>query len=384
MNFFSSNKKFGILGGGQLGKMILAATQKWDITTYVLDPNKNAPSSFCCNFFKQGDFKDFETVYNFGKKLDLITFEIEHVNLEALYKLEEEGVVVYPSPRNLSIIQDKFSQKKFYQKNNIPTAKFNFFSKKNELENALKNNLISIPFVWKSSKLGYDGYGVKVIKSKKDLSEINNVPCITEELIKYSNELSVIICRNPNEESKIYPVIEMEFNKSSNQVENVICPAQISNKSMIKAEKIALKVSKSFNHVGLLAIEMFLTEENEVLVNEVAPRPHNSGHFTIEGSLTNQFEQHLRGILNLPLGETNLISPSVMINLVGPIGINGKVSYKNIKKLLKLKGVNLHIYGKKETRPNRKLGHVTIINKNIIKAKKIAKKIKETIKIISK
>jgi len=384
MDFFSSNKKFGILGGGQLGKMLLTATQKWDITTYVLDPNKNAPSRFFCNFFKQGDFKDYDTVYDFGKNLDLITFEIEHVNLEALLKLEEKGVMVYPSPRNLSIIQDKFSQKKFYQKNNIPTAEFVFFSKKNELENALKNNIISIPFVWKSTKLGYDGYGVKVIKSKKDLSKISDVPCIIEDLIKFSNELSVIVCRNPNVESKIYPVIEMEFNKLSNQVENVVCPAQISNQLRIKAEKVALKVSKSFDHVGLLAVEMFLTEEKEILVNEVAPRPHNSGHFTIEGSLTDQFEQHLRGILNLPLGETNLISPSVMINLVGPGGINGKFSFKNIKKILKLKGVNPHIYGKKETRPNRKLGHVTILNENIIKAKKIATKIKETVKIISK
>ena len=384
MDFFSSNKKFGILGGGQLGKMLLTATQKWDITTYVLDPNKNAPSRFLCNFFKQGNFKDYDTVYDFGKNLDLITFEIEHVNLEALLKLEEKGVMVYPSPRNLSIIQDKFSQKKFYQKNNIPTAEFVFFSKKNELENALKNNIISLPFVWKSTRLGYDGYGVKVIKSKKDLSKISDVPCIIEDLIKFSNELSVIVCRNPNEESKIYPVIEMEFNKLSNQVENVICPAQIPNELRIKAEKIALKVSKSFDHVGLLAVEMFLTREKKILVNEVAPRPHNSGHFTIEGSLTDQFEQHLRGILNLPLGETNLISPSVMINLVGPAGINGKFSFKNIKNILKLKGVNPHIYGKKETRPNRKLGHVTILNGNIIKAKKIATKIKETVKIISK
>jgi len=384
MNFFSSHKKIGILGGGQLGKMFLNTTRKWDITTHVLDPNENAPSKFSCNHFQCGDFNDYETAYKFGKNLDVITYEIEHVNVDALYALKDEGVIVYPSPENLSIIQDKFSQKKFYENHHIPTVNYKFYASKNTLESALKNKKLNYPFVWKSTKMGYDGYGVKIIKNIEDLKNVNNVPCISEDLIKYSHELAVIVCRNSDGEIKTYPIIEMEFNEDSHQVEYVTCPAQISFEASSKAKEIALLVSKSFNHIGLLAVELFLTYENEILVNEVAPRPHNSGHFSIEGSATDQFEQHLRAILNMPLGETTMISPSVMLNLVGAKGYNGNVTYNNIEKILALPGVNLHIYGKKKTRPDRKMGHVTILNKEIKEAKKIAKTIKKIITIISK
>ncbi len=384
MNFFSSNKKIGILGGGQLGKMLLASTRKWNITTHVLDPNNNAPANLCCNNFICGDYKDFDTVYKFGKNLDLITYEIEHVNLKALIKLKEEGVKIYPSPENLRVIQNKYLQKKFYIENDIPTAKYLFFKSKNDIIKAISSKKIKFPFVWKSTSMGYDGFGVKIVKNIQDFDRLNDLECICEDLVKLDKELAVIVCRNPNGEIVTYPTVEMEFNNESNQVEYVLCPARISNEISQKANQIALSVSKSFQHIGLLAVELFLTKNKKILVNEVAPRPHNSGHYSIEGAKTNQFDQHIRAILNLPLGDTSSISPTVMLNLVGDKNHNGIVQYKNINELFKFPGVNPHIYGKKQTRPFRKMGHITITNTSIVKAKDIAKKIKKIISIISK
>ena len=384
MNLFSNNKILGIIGGGQLGKMLLNDTFKWNITTYVLDPDKDAPAKQFCNKFYCGDLNDFDTIYQFGKKADIITFEIEHINTEALKKLEKEGTIIYPKPNTLSIIQDKFKQKKFYLDNNIPTSDFIFFDSIKDLTHAFETKKIKLPFVWKSTKFGYDGFGVKIINNKTDLESIEDKPCIIEELINYKKELSIIICRNLDGDCKLFPTVEMKFNEISNQLETVTFPAEINNRTNSEAKKIALKVADSFKNVGLLAIEMFLTTDDQILVNEVAPRPHNSGHFTIEGTMTSQFEQHIRAILNLPLGSTKLICGGLMINLSGSENFTGNVHYENLDKIFKLEGVNLHLYGKKKVKPNRKMGHVTILNKNKSKAVEIKNNIKKTIKIISK
>lgn len=323
-NYFSSNFKLGVLGGGQLGKMLLSETQKFDIYTCILDGSSKAPCAQICNEFYQGNLLDFDTVYNFGKKVNLLTIEIEHVNIDALLKLEEEGLEIHPQPRVIQTIQHKGKQKDFFVKNKIPTSPHKRFSSLEEL----KNEKCSFPFVWKSAQFGYDGTGVKVIKNKNDLSLLNDVDCIIEKLIPFKNELAVIVARNKNGEIKTYPVVEMEFHKEANQVEYVICPARISNEVAQKAQKIALKVAESFKHIGLLAVELFQTENDEILVNEVAPRTHNSGHYSIEASYTNQFEQHLRSILNLPLGNTDSKLAGIMVNLVGEEGFSGDVIIK--------------------------------------------------------
>ena len=382
MNYFSSDFKLGILGGGQLGKMLLFDTRKFDIQTYVLDPSDEAPCKIACNHFFQGDLMDFDTVYNFGKKVDVLTFEIELVNLDALVKLEDEGLPVYPSPKTLKLIQNKGIQKDFYTQHNIPTAPYKRFEKTALLKAAVENNEVSLPFVWKCTEFGYDGNGVKVVRKAADLDELPNVECIAEAMIPFKNELAVIVCRNPSGEIKTYPVVEMEFHPEANQVEYVICPARIDEEVAKKARAIALNVSQQFNHVGLLAVEMFQTEDDEILVNEVAPRPHNSGHYSIEASYTSQFENHLRAILNLPLGNTDSKAAGIMVNLVGSEGYSGQVIYENIEKILEWNGVTPHIYGKKQTRPFRKMGHVTIVNKDVNEARKIAEQVKNTIKVI--
>jgi len=383
-NFFSSKFKLGILGGGQLGKMMLYETRKYDIKTFVLDPNPEAPCKVGSDHFQQGSLMDYDTVYNFGKKVDILTFEIETVNIKALVQLEKEGKKVYPSAKTLENIQNKGRQKLFYQKNDIPTAPFVVFSNKAHLAEGITNNKIRLPFVWKSTQGGYDGKGVSIIKTGADLAKLPDTECIAEEMVDFKNELAVIVVRNPSGEIKTYPVVEMEFHPEANQVEYVICPARIDDKVAQKAIAVAQKVSESFEHVGILAVEMFQTQEDKILVNEVAPRPHNSGHYSIEASYTNQFEQHIRAILDLPLGATESIVGGIMVNLVGAEGYAGDVEYENIEKIMEMKGVTPHIYGKQQTRPFRKMGHVTIINEDINEARKIAEKVKNTIKVISK
>lgn len=380
VNYFSSKFRLGVLGGGQLGKMLLSETQKFDIFTVILDGSMQAPCAQICNEFHQGDLMDYETVYNFGKKVDLLTIEIEHVNINALLKLEEEGLKIYPQPRVLQIIQHKGRQKDFFVKNNIPTSPHKRFSSLKEL----KKVEFDFPFVWKSAQFGYDGTGVKIVKNKTDLNSLSDTECIVENLIPFKNELAVIVARNNNDEIKTYPVVEMEFHPEANQVEYVICPARVSDEIAKKAREIALKVAESFKHIGLLAVEMFQTENNEILVNEVAPRTHNSGHYSIEASYTSQFEQHVRSILNLPLGNTASKVAGIMVNLVGAEGFSGNVVYEGMEDILKMAGVTPHIYGKKETRPYRKMGHVTIVNNNLEEARKIAEKVKNTIRVISK
>lgn len=383
MNYFSSNFKLGILGGGQLGKMLLNETRKWDITTFVLDPSEDAPCRIGCNTFVKGDLMDYKTVYNFGRKLDLVTIEIENVNLDALEKLEQEGVLVYPPARTLAIIQNKATQKLFYTDHQIPTAPFARFAYTSEIEDSIANGGLNFPFVWKAAQFGYDGQGVKVVRSHQDLAGLSNVECIAESMIHFKNELAVIVARSAGGEVVTYPVVEMEFHPEANQVEYVICPARIADPVARKAQEIALKVSGSLQHVGILAVEMFQTQDDGILVNEVAPRPHNSGHYSIEASFTNQFEQHLRAILNLPLGDTASKLAGIMVNLVGAEGHTGPVIYEHMEELLELHGVTPHIYGKKLTRPFRKMGHVTIVHTDLSEARKIAQRVKETIHVIA-
>ena len=383
MNYFSSDFILGILGGGQLGKMLLFDTRKFDIQTYVLDPSEEAPCRIACNKFFQGDLMDFDTVYHFGKQVDVLTFEIELVNLEALEKLENEGTKVYPSPKTLKLIQNKGIQKNFYIDNNIPTAPSKTFATLKSLVVEIVECKLEMPFVWKCTEFGYDGNGVKIIRTLQDVENLPNVECIAEEMVAFKNELAVIVCRSPSGEIKTYPVVEMEFHPEANQVEYVICPARIDDVVSEKARAIALDVSEKFHHVGLLAVEMFQTFDDEILVNEVAPRPHNSGHYSIEASYTSQFENHLRAILDLPLGNTDSKVAGIMVNLVGSEGFSGDVIYENIEKILGWNGVTPHIYGKKQTRPFRKMGHVTIVNQDIKVARKIAEEVKNTIRVIA-
>ena len=384
MNYFSSDFKLGILGGGQLGKMMLTETRKFDIQTYVVDPSAEAPCQFGATKFFQGSLTDYDTVMNLGNQVDVLTIEIENVNLEALETLEKEGKKVYPSPKTLRLISNKGNQKDFYTLNNIPTAPYKRYKTLPALKIDVENGLVELPFVWKATEGGYDGNGVKVVRQVIDLENLPETECIAETMIPFKNELAVIVARSASGEIKTYPVVEMEFHPEANQVEYVICPARISETVANNAREIALKVSESFNHVGLLAVEMFQTEDDEILVNEVAPRPHNSGHYSIEASYTSQFEQHIRAVLDLPLGNTDSKVAGIMVNLVGEEGFSGEVVYENIEKIMAIDGVTPHIYGKRETRPFRKMGHVTIVNENMTEARKVAQQVKETIRVISK
>ncbi|WP_299557095.1 5-(carboxyamino)imidazole ribonucleotide synthase [Seonamhaeicola sp.] len=383
MNYFSSDFKLGILGGGQLGKMLLYNTRKFDIYTSVMDASKEAPCKMACNEFTLGDLMDYDAVYNFGKQVDVLTIEIENVNVDALEALEKKGIKVYPASKTLRTIQNKAKQKLFYIDNDIPTAPFSRFAYTSEIKEAINHGGLSLPFVWKSTQFGYDGQGVKIVRSVDDLEGLPNVECIAENLVPFKNELAVIVARNASGDIKSYPVVEMEFHPEANQVEYVICPARIDDDVAKKAEAVALKVSKAFDHVGLLAVEMFQTEDDAILVNEVAPRPHNSGHQTIEASYTSQFEQHLRAILDLPLGRTDSKVGGVMVNLVGAEGYTGNVVYKNIEAIMGMEGVTPHIYGKQQTRPFRKMGHVTIVNEDLNEARRVAEKVKKSIEVIS-
>ena len=381
---FTKKKTIGILGGGQLGKMVLDVSNKWGLDVFVLDPNKDCPSSKLCKKFFEGDLMDYDVVVEFGKLCDIITIEIENVNVEALKYLESVNKKVYPQANVIESIQDKSNQKKFYQNNGIPTSSFQILNGIDEIKNKISKGEISFPFIWKASKMGYDGYGVKKIIDNKSLEDISDCHCIIEELIDIKKELSVMVGSRESGERAVYPAVEMEFNKKSNQVEYILSPARIDDSIKYLAEDLAYKVAEKFKIIGIIAVEMFLTNENELLVNEVAPRPHNSYHFSIEGSYTSQFEQFLRAILDLPLGSTKILENSVMVNLVGDSDSKGKVVYKNFDQIIGIEGVNPHIYGKFESRPNRKMGHVTIINKDLNIAKKIANEVKDTVIITSK
>ena len=383
MQFFSSDFKLGILGGGQLGKMLLYDAKRYDLHTKVMDSNKDAPCNKIADDFIIGDITDYDDVINFGNSVDLITVEIENVNTDALEFLEKSGKKVFPSPKNLRIIQNKSDQKNFYSKNNLPNSRFKNYSNIEELKRNFRHDNFEFPFVWKSSRFGYDGKGVKIIKNIEDLDFSYDRQCLIEEKVSIKKELSVIVSRNSDGEIKCFPVVEMEFNEKSNLVEYVMCPANISKKTEEKAIIIASEIAKKFEIVGLLAVELFVTNKDEILINEVAPRPHNSGHHTIECCVTSQFDQHIRSILNLHLGETGILIPGIMVNLVGENMEEGNVNYKNINDIFDIPGVYIHIYGKKKSRLNRKMGHITIVNKDINKAIEIGKSIKNKIKVTS-
>ena len=383
MQLFSSKFKLGILGGGQLGKMLLYDAKRYDLHTKVMDSNFEVPCARLADEFILGDITNYDDVINFGNKVDIITVEIEKINTDALLFLEKKGKKIFPSAVTLKIIQNKTQQKEFYQKNNLPTSRFKNYSNIDELKINFEKDNFKFPFVWKSSRFGYDGKGVKIIKKFDDLNFSYDEECLIEEKISIKKELSVIVARNIDGEMKYFPVVEMEFNDKSNLVEYVMCPANISSDIESRAIEIAMKASEKFNMVGLLAVELFLDVNDKIIINEVAPRPHNSGHHTIECCMTSQFDQHIRSILNLPLGETQILIPGIMVNLVGENKVEGNVVYQNINDIFEIPGVFIHIYGKKKSRLDRKMGHITIVNKDISKAIEIGKKIKKKIKVIS-
>ncbi|MFN3916463.1 MAG: 5-(carboxyamino)imidazole ribonucleotide synthase [Flavobacteriales bacterium] len=379
MNKSLQQRKIGVLGGGQLGRMLFQDAISLDLSIHFLDPDASAPCSSIARNFSQGNFKDFEPVYHFGKDKDIITIEIEHVNLEALKKLETEGVKVFPQPGVLEIIQDKGLQKEFYTRHNIPTAPFYLVENKTE---ALTYSA-EFPFMQKLRKGGYDGRGVTPLRNERDAEKAFDEPSVLEKFVDFEKELSVIVARNEKGEVAHFPVVEQEFNAEANLVEFLVTPARISAETEQKAIEIVRKVIEKLEMVGLLAVELFLTPTGEILVNEMAPRPHNSGHHTIEACATSQFEQHLRSICNLPLGSTSWLKPAVMINLLGEKGHEGNVHYQGMDDALEIEGVYPHIYGKKITKPFRKMGHITVIGETIEDAIDKAKKIQNQVKVIA-
>jgi 5-(carboxyamino)imidazole ribonucleotide synthase len=377
--WYGKDLRLGVLGGGQLGRMLIQAANDLNIHIHCLDPDPNAPCSEIAHSFSCGSLTDYNTVLNFGSDKHLITVEIENVNVEALVELEKKGVKVFPQSNVLKLIKDKGLQKEFYKKNNIPTAAFELISSKAEL--LLKTDF---PFVHKLRTGGYDGKGVKIISNSSEAEQSFDAPSVIEEKIDFQKELSVLVARNEKGEIKTFPLVECEFNPEANLVEFLFSPADVSPEIELKAKEIASKLIEKLNMVGLLAVELFLTKSNELLVNEIAPRPHNSGHHTIECCTTSQFSQHLRAILNLPLGDTSLIQAGAMINLVGEKEFNGPVIYDGLENLLSIPGVFPHLYGKEISKPFRKMGHITITGKNIDELKAKRDKIKGLIRVISR
>lgn len=376
MNTFNPNIVIGVLGGGQLGRMLLQKAADYNLSIHVLDPDESAPCRYMCKTFEHGDFGDYQAVMAFGNDCDIITIEIEHVNIEALYELEKLGKKVYPQPQILEMVQDKGLQKEFYQKNNLPTAPFYLVEKPEQIKH-------EFPFVQKLRKGGYDGKGVLVVNDAADMSRIFEAPSVIEDKVAIAAEIAVITARNNSGEIKSYPVVEMQFNTEANLVELLFSPAKTSASLQQKAISIAENLISKLNMVGLLAVEMFVTKEGHVLINEIAPRPHNSGHHTIEANHTSQFEQLLRAILNLPLGNTATVLPAAMINLLGDKDSNGKAIYSGVQEVLNIGDVHIHLYGKKITKPYRKMGHVTVTAATVDEAILKAQKVRSQLKVIS-
>lgn len=379
MQKFYQDFKLGVLGGGQLGRMLIRSCVNFNVHTNVIDPDPNAPCSGIANEFVNGSLTDFDAVYNFGKSVDLLTIEIENVNIEALEKLESEGVKVYPQPAAIKIIQDKRIQKQFYVDNDIPTADFVL----TDDVVAVKQNSDFLPAFQKVGKGGYDGGGVQRLTSAEDLTKAFDAPSLLEKAVDFEKEIAVIVSRNPKGEVVAYPAVEMVFHPEYNLVDYLLSPARLNDDIEDKASEIAKKVIDKLDMVGILAVEMFVTKEGDILVNEVAPRPHNSGHQTINASYTSQYEQHLRAILNLPLGSTFTKKPSAMVNLLGEEGYTGMADYEGLDAALAIDGVNLMLYGKKITKPHRKMGHITIIGDDYRSLEEKVEKVKELIKVKS-
>ncbi len=379
----STNTKLGILGGGQLGKMLALAAGNWDLDLWILDKDKTFPASKFVDHFVEGDFKDYDDVYNFGKKVDVISIEIEHVNTDALIQLKKEGKIVHPDPEALVIIKDKGLQKQFYVDKKLPTSPFHYFESAAEVLEGLKQNEISFPFVQKSREAGYDGKGVAVLNSSDDLKRLLDCPCIVEPKVDIDKELAVIVARNEDGTIAAYPTVEMAFNHEANLVEFLFCPAAISEDLEREAQDLAKKVIAAYDVCGLLAVEFFLDKSGKLLINEVAPRPHNSGHHTIDSAITSQFQQHLRAVLNFPLGKTDSTSPSVMVNLLGHGDYTGTPILDGFDKCLALEGAKFHFYGKKITKPFRKMGHATVVDSDLEQAKQKAIFIRDNLNIIA-
>lgn len=345
--------KIGILGGGQLGRMLIQEALKYDDEWFTLDPAKDAPCHAISNF-TEGNFDDFDTVLNFGKGKDVVSIEIEHVNVDALYELRECGIKVIPSPEIIQIIQQKILQKEFYLKHDIPSPEFQI------IQNTSEANF-PLPFVQKMNAGGYDGKGVQVIRTDEDLKKLWNVPSVLESLVDIEKELSVIVAINENGETKTFPVTEMVADPKLNLLDFNICPAHISENVEQQIQQIVTKFIKAANSPGLFAIELFLDKKDEVWVNETAPRLHNSGHQTQEGNSNSQFEQLYRVLKNLPLADTDAFGFSGMLNLVGEENFSGKVKYEALDEVLKLPKTYVHLYGKTATKPGRKMGHINIL-----------------------
>lgn len=375
---FDNTKKLGILGGGQLGRMLIQAAIDFDLKIKILDPDADAPCRFIAHEFVNGSLKDYETVLAFGADCDTVTIEIENVNIEALEELERRGKKIYPQPSVLRLIQDKRIQKQFYKDNNLPTADFVLTENQSDLEN-LKDFL---PAVHKLGKEGYDGKGVQVIRTADDITKGFDKPGVLERMVDFEKELAVIVARNVDGEMKTFPVVEMVFHPEANLVEYLFAPAEISEEIANKSEQIAKQTAATYGVVGLLAVEMFLTKDGEILINEVAPRPHNSGHHTIRANDVSQFEQHLRAILNLPLGETHAHSKAAMVNLLGEDGFSGEAIYEGMNECIAQGGVHPFLYGKKYTKPFRKMGHVTIVEQDFEKLKEKVIFVKRNLKVV--
>ena len=379
MKTFYGDLKLGILGGGQLGRMLIQQAINYNVTVKVLDPDREAPCKKLCDEFVVGSLSDYETVYKFGKKVDLLTIEIEKVNVDALEQLEKEGVMVYPQPRIIRLIQDKGLQKQFFKENNIPTADFQVISSLEQL----KQSHIPFPYIQKLRRDGYDGKGVYKVIDESYLAKAFTEPSLIERWVDFEKEIAVIVARNENGEVKTFPMVEMEFNPEANLVEFLIAPSTLPFQVHEEAELIAKRIAETLKIVGIMAVEMFLDKHGRILVNELAPRPHNSGHQTIEGNVVSQFEQHLRAIFNQPLGNTDCLSNAIMVNILGEPGHEGPAIYQGIEKILKCAGVYVHLYGKALTKPFRKMGHVTIIDADREKAIEKAKFVQKTLKVVS-
>ncbi|MBB6108845.1 5-(carboxyamino)imidazole ribonucleotide synthase [Mucilaginibacter lappiensis] len=379
MKAFYGDLKLGILGGGQLGRMLIQQAINYNVTIKILDPDREAPCRKLCDEFTIGSLSDYETVYNFGKNVDMITIEIEKVNVDALAQLEKEGVMVYPQSRIIRLIQDKGLQKQFFKENGIPTADFQIISSPQQLQ----QSFIPFPYIQKLRKDGYDGKGVYKVVDESYLPGAFKEPSLIEKWIDFEKEIAVIVARNENGEVSTFPLVEMEFNPQANLVEFLISPSTLPFEILERAEQIAKKIAESLKIVGILAVEMFLDKHGKILVNELAPRPHNSGHQTIEGNVVSQFEQHLRAIFNQPLGDTACLNNAIMVNILGEVGYEGPAIYQGIEKILKIPGVYVHLYGKALTKPFRKMGHVTIVDADRKKAIEKARLVQQTLKVIS-
>lgn len=379
INFEPSAIKIGVLGGGQLGRMLIQSAINYNLYVCCLDPDSKAPCKSIANEFVVGSITDYDTVYKFGKDKDIITIEIENVNVEALYALQKEGKKIFPQPEVIEIIKDKGLQKMFYQRNNIPSPDFFLVENKTQIEKYKD----FFPFFQKLRTGGYDGKGVVKLGHPNKIDHAFEQPSVLERLVDFDKEISVIVARNESGEVKCFPAVECEFNPEANLVEFLFSPANIKKSIDKQATEIAIKIAEKLNIVGILAVELFVTKDGKVLVNEVAPRPHNSGHQTIEANITSQFEQHLRAILNMPLGDTSIIKPSVMINLLGEKNHEGLAKYEGLLDAVKYKGVYIHLYGKTTTKPFRKMGHVTVVDDDIELAKKKAITVKDLIKVVA-